>query len=255
MEKSEIAEKTREAIGKAAEGGKQIAVPFSGGLDSSIIAQVLKGRGDVLLITVGTKESDDVQWASRHSRQFAGKHIVHILGDDEIAKIYGVLKNGFGFGFLACDVLVAFYKACEIAKENGCGKIICGAGAEEVFIGYRKYLEEAGKGKKTVSEIRRGAVAFWHSENGDGKKIRKVAGEFGLEVEFPFLDEKVVEAAEKIADDKHLPEEDGLSKPVLREVAKELGVPEEIVLRPKKAMQYGSGVHKALMAMKKAGKI
>lgn len=251
---SELSGKIKSAVEKSAQGGMQIALPFSAGLDSAVIAQLLKGRGDVLLVTVGTKESDDVQWAGRFSREFAGKHIMHILNDDDIKRIYTELRDGFGFDFLACDVLVAFYKACEIAKENGCAKVICGAGAEEVFIGYRKFVERAEKGESACA-IRRDAVSFWHSEKGDGKKIAKVAGEFGLEVEVPFLDKEVVEEAGKIADEKHLPKSDGLNKPVLRDAARELGVPREICARPKKAMQYGSGVHKKLMEMKKKGEI
>jgi len=39
---------------------------------------------------------------------------------------------------------------------------------------------------------------------------------------------------------------DRLRKCILREVAKDLGVPQEIVKRPKKAAQYGSGIHKIL---------
>jgi asparagine synthase (glutamine-hydrolysing) len=41
-------------------------------------------------------------------------------------------------------------------------------------------------------------------------------------------------------------ENDRLRKCILREVAAEVGVPPEIVKRPKKAAQYGSGIHKLL---------
>jgi len=41
-------------------------------------------------------------------------------------------------------------------------------------------------------------------------------------------------------------ENDNLRKCILREVAFELGVPSEIVKRPKKAAQYGSGIDKIL---------
>jgi len=41
--------------------------------------------------------------------------------------------------------------------------------------------------------------------------------------------------------------EDNLRKCILREIAKDLGVPLEIVRRPKKAAQYGSGIHKILV--------
>lgn len=37
-----------------------------------------------------------------------------------------------------------------------------------------------------------------------------------------------------------------MRKCILREVASQMGVPPEIVKRPKKAAQYGSGIHKIL---------
>ena len=37
-----------------------------------------------------------------------------------------------------------------------------------------------------------------------------------------------------------------LRKCILREIASDIGVPKDVVLRPKKAAQYGSGVHKIL---------
>lgn len=250
----QLKEKIKSAVGKSAEGGCNVAIPFSAGLDSSLIARIIGKRKNAMLITVGTADSDDVKWSEKYSSQIGTRHEVCRISDEEIISIYRKL-SALGFDFLACDILISFCKACEIAKENGCAKVVCGAGAEEVFIGYKKYVDEIKKGGKTVSQIRKDAIAFWHSEKGDGAKIRKVAEEFGLEVAFPFLDKEVVEAAGKIADEKHLPKEDGLSKPALREAAKELGVPIEIVLRPKKAMQYGSGVHKKLIEMKKKGEI
>lgn len=249
-----LSEKIRSAIAKSAQGAPQSAVPFSAGLDSSIIAHVLKGRGDVLLITVGVKGSDDVNWAEEHSRNFAGKHIVHILTEQEILAIYKELRDGFGFGFLACDILVSFYKACEIASENGCANVICGAGAEEVFMGYKKYLKEIEDGKK-VSEIRKHAISLWNSPQGDGAKLGEIAEKFKMRMKAPFLDDGVISSASAIPEGEHLPKEDNLTKPVLREVALEMGINDEIAKRPKKAMQYGSGVHKILMSLRKKGEI
>jgi asparagine synthase (glutamine-hydrolysing) len=42
-------------------------------------------------------------------------------------------------------------------------------------------------------------------------------------------------------------EDENLRKCILREVASDLEVPQDIVRRPKKAAQYGSGVHKILV--------
>jgi len=44
-----------------------------------------------------------------------------------------------------------------------------------------------------------------------------------------------------------LDDDDNLRKCILREIAKDIGVPSEIVRRPKKAAQYGSGIHKILV--------
>jgi len=44
---------------------------------------------------------------------------------------------------------------------------------------------------------------------------------------------------------------DTLRKPVLRETAKLFGLSENITRRPKKAMQYGSGAHKAIQRLAK----
>lgn len=40
---------------------------------------------------------------------------------------------------------------------------------------------------------------------------------------------------------------DSLRKCILREIAADIGVPMEIVRRPKKAAQYGSGINKILV--------
>ncbi|MEM2092508.1 MAG: asparagine synthase-related protein, partial [Candidatus Bathyarchaeia archaeon] len=40
--------------------------------------------------------------------------------------------------------------------------------------------------------------------------------------------------------------DDPLRKRILRHLARHMGLPQEVYLRPKKAIQYGSGVSKAL---------
>ncbi len=69
-----------------------------------------------------------------------------------------------------------------------------------------------------------------------------------VELRVPYLDLDVVRLALKIPMKYKLNgDEDGLRKCILRSVASDIGVPYEIVRRPKKAAQYGSGVHKILM--------
>jgi len=69
-----------------------------------------------------------------------------------------------------------------------------------------------------------------------------------VELRVPYLDLDVINMAMNIPIKYKInSENDLLRKCILREVAQELGVPKEIVKRPKKAAQYGSGIHKMLV--------
>jgi len=69
----------------------------------------------------------------------------------------------------------------------------------------------------------------------------------GVELRVPFLDKEVIKTAFKIPMQFKIESEtDLLRKHILRQVALEMGVPEFIAQRPKKAAQYGSGIHKIL---------
>ena len=69
-----------------------------------------------------------------------------------------------------------------------------------------------------------------------------------VELRVPYLDYELVNLALKVPMIYKLGYgEDNLRKCILREIAKDIGVPSEIVRRPKKAAQYGSGIHKILV--------
>ena len=68
-----------------------------------------------------------------------------------------------------------------------------------------------------------------------------------VELRVPFLDKKVINTA------LHMPvkylldsAEDNMRKHILWDVAYEIGVPEQIAYRPKKAAQYGTGIDKII---------
>jgi asparagine synthase (glutamine-hydrolysing) len=69
----------------------------------------------------------------------------------------------------------------------------------------------------------------------------------GVELRVPFLDKDIIDIALDIpAGYKIRDSEDVLRKHILRDVAKDLGVPDYIADRPKKAAQYGTGINKIL---------
>ncbi|MGZ7050062.1 MAG: asparagine synthase C-terminal domain-containing protein, partial [Methanobacterium sp.] len=68
-----------------------------------------------------------------------------------------------------------------------------------------------------------------------------------IELRVPYLDMDIINTAMNIPMKYKISgKEDNLRKCILREIGAELGLPQEIVKRPKKAAQYGSGIHKML---------
>ncbi len=88
------------------------------------------------------------------------------------------------------------------------------------------------------------------------ERDRTIANAAGVELLLPYLDARII----NFATDLNLNQlfvktgQQVLNKYILRQVAKEIGLPEIIAERPKKAMQYGSGTMKNLKKQAKRNK-
>jgi asparagine synthase (glutamine-hydrolysing) len=78
---------------------------------------------------------------------------------------------------------------------------------------------------------------------------RRVAEYHGKTLAMPFLSAAVTDFAGGLATEELFTE--GMNKAVLRVAASSLGVPDRMAARPKKAMQYGSGVSASLRSVLK----
>jgi asparagine synthase (glutamine-hydrolysing) len=76
-------------------------------------------------------------------------------------------------------------------------------------------------------------------------EISNISRQFGVEVRQPFLSEKFVRFAKSIPIERKIKgPNDMIRKHALREAAMKIGVPRESAMKPKKALQYGSLIHK-----------
>jgi len=87
--------------------------------------------------------------------------------------------------------------------------------------------------------------------SGDCESQDLVAKNFGMRTAYPFLYPPFVREVLATPLSERLGTRDD-KKPLLRKIAAELGVPQIAIDRKKKAMQYGSGVHKILVRNIKA---
>jgi asparagine synthase (glutamine-hydrolysing) len=130
------------------------------------------------------------------------------------------------------SVLVALALAFEVPST---GPLLLGQGADELFAGYAHFrgLSEPEAENRRASDWRKLVDEDWPA-------TLDLAKSAGVRLGAPFLDPEVSGAA--FAQRLSVVGESELTKPLLREWAKHRGIPESIAKRPKRAIQYGSGV-------------
>lgn len=215
--------------------GKNIAIAFSGGLDSNLIAAIAGGYAeDITLYTVGTDDAHDVR-AARADAEKMNRKWEHIPLNEE--SVLNALKNMIDLTGtedpVALSFEIPFFMVCAGSKEKD---IMTGQGADELFAGYAKYK---GLGKEELT-VRRKEDMIKLNEITIPIEIA-VAKHFGKTIHYPFLNKELIDAVEMLDAERLMSAEDPISrKRVLREIAISGGHP-EIALKEKKAAQYGSG--------------
>ncbi|MFH1510456.1 MAG: diphthine--ammonia ligase, partial [Candidatus Woesearchaeota archaeon] len=121
-------------------------------------------------------------------------------------------------------------------KKDGCRVIFSGLGSEELFAGYERHRNSLDINQECIS----GLLKMYER---DLYRDDVVTMYNGLELRTPFLDTKLVDYSLKIPAGKKLGSEDKL---VLRSVARNIGIPEFISGRKKRAAQYGSNFLKGI---------
>lgn len=225
------------AIERAAGGSRELTILYSGGLDSSVIAWVLRPARP-RLFTIGAPGSADLESARSGARELGlpveeglvnGSRVRRTL--DRWAEELVPLKEP------ARSVAVATALALEMAPP---GRLLMGQGADELFLGYAHFRG------LSAAEARLRQVADWSAlVDRDWPRAQRIARALGRELVSPYLDHEV-EAAARACAASSLGKEGEPMKPMLRAAARVLGLPDSLATRPKRALQYGSGVARLL---------
>jgi len=237
---SRLSELFVEGVKNTAQG--EIAILFSGGLDSTLIATVARQfTTKPLLVTAGIAGSQDLEAARKIAKELDLPHKEVVLTEDEIVKVYKKCYKIRKGDLLKVELMVPVFSCCREAARAGKWKILSGSGAEELFIGYDRYFKYKGKQleKLLVKEIA-------DLPNGDCGAQDLIAKNFGIRAAFPFLYPPFVKEVLATPLKERLGTRED-KKPLLRKIASALDVPQDAIDRKKKAMQYGSGVHKILV--------
>ncbi len=214
-------------------------IAFSGGVDSSLLAAMY----DVPLISVtaSEKEEEHVKWAARE----LGREL-HVLKFDEktvesvLPEVVTAVEEASPFHV---SIGIPVYLALKKAKELGFDSMMFGQGADELFGGYKKYENYAGK--EELFWILKRDVEMLGVNNLE--RDTKLAYRVGVNLMTPYLQWDIIRAVMKIPGDYRVRKENGeiVRKYALRKIAEKY-LPKEIAYRQKKAVQYSTRTVKLL---------
>lgn len=237
------------ALQKAvAEGlAPKTGLAFSGGVDSSLISAL--ARSDITLYSVGFEGSHDLQHAQYAAEVLGLNGNLHakIITQKEIEEhIPDVIRSVKGTDPMAVEIGLPLFIAAREAHKDGMKVMLSGQGADELFAGYQRYIrslhlaDEIEKDVKNLVEI-------------GIDRDRAVASANSIELRTPYLDRNVIEMGLQIAPELKIRKKDGnyVRKYILRRVAENI-IPHELAWMEKKAIQYGTGVHRELGRLAKS---
>ncbi len=251
------------AVEKRVENIVNIGLIFSGGVDSTILAVILKDIAEkrekdenlkplhIKLYAVGLENSQDISFSKRIAEDL-GLELKTVIIDEEIIRnsVEDVLTAIEDANIMKLGVGMTIYLATKAIHEDGIKVALSGQGADELFGGYNRYLKHFEDNTlfdayfNLDEEIYHDIANLYHVnlERDDAVSMAN-----GVELRVPFLDKEVINLALDIPGKfKIKNNEDLLRKHIIRDLALDIGVPEYIALRPKKAAQYGSGINKKL---------
>ncbi|MEW6529084.1 MAG: asparagine synthase C-terminal domain-containing protein [Candidatus Micrarchaeota archaeon] len=221
----------------------KIAIAFSGGLDSTVLATIAKKRSNVFLFSAGINGSDDLVYSEKIAKELNVPLEKIILDETRILDIYKKIYSFCPNNFLKIEIGVPIYAVCDAAQHKGLNAILFGSGSEELFVGYDRYYKYLEQGDD-LDKILKNEFETLKSE--DIGMIKKIAYKCGMEARFPFYNNKLAELVFQIPLEERIVERE-LKKGILREMGKIIGASTLALARKKKAIQYGSGVHKILL--------
>ena len=230
---------------------KKIGVAFSGGVDSTLLAKLVKDMGhDVHLLTIGFQDSHDINFAKEVNQILNFPHSISEIDPEKFKGVSQKINQTIKSDNLSWNEnSIAFHYVAEFAQKNELKTVATANGIDELFCGYNSYREAIEKGEDEVTRMMDEKLK---NEAEMMIAVNKVTAEFGVKMVQPFLSQSFVDYSKIIPVSEKIHGQDDMQrKHPIRELAMDYGVPEVAAQKQKKALQYGSQIHKSLLKSRK----
>ena len=227
----------------------KIAVAFSGGVDSSLLAKICHDLGkQMILVTIGFPGSHDIGFATAIASKMGMKcRTLEIDFDDFQEKMRQIQETIKCKNTSHIENCIGYFYVCKLAKQFNFKVILSANGCDELFCGYDGYRRAYKGGEPAIMKLMEEKIV---NELALVEEITMVAEQFGVVVRQPFLSNAFIKFAKTIPLNQKIKGSDDMTrKHILRQEALSLGVPVEAAMKPKKALQYGTLIHKHFKKM------
>ncbi len=243
----------RHSIKERVSGLKEVAIAFSGGLDSGLTAFLAKVAGvNAHLIHISLTNQPEIEYAKKAAEKLRMPIHVFVYNEKDVERVLpSVLWLIEEPSPVMASIGIPFYWAAEKAADMQFKVMLAGQGADELFGGYARYLKDYARcGSERVQRTILNDIFSMYEANFE--RDSKICNFHNVELRMPFATYQIAKFAMDLPLELKIESpSDMLRKLVLRRVAKNLGLPELIVGKPKRAIQYTTGTTKALKKLAK----
>ena len=225
-------------------GINKIGIAFSGGIDSTLLAMICKNMNiDTTLFTVGFPDSNDIEFSKSISHKINMNHKILEIDKGDLAAITKKIKNEISCSNTShIENCIAFSYIAKLASKNDTPVVLTANGFDELFCGYNNFRLIFNQGSDTINKTIESKIL---NELELTNEIKQVAKEYRVSILQPFLSKGFISVAMKFPIyNKIVSNDDVLRKHIIRKIALSFDLPPEVIFRRKKAIQYGSLIHK-----------
>ena len=233
MYNSDLIDALFATVSEYLKGINKIGIAFSGGIDSTLLAIICKNMNiDTTLLTVGFPDSNDIGFSKSISQKIKMNHkISKKITNEMTCRNLSHIENCIAFRYIA-----------QLASNNGLSVVLTANGFDELFCGYNNFRFIFNQDNDTINKTIESKIL---NELELINEIKQVVEKYNISILQPFLSKGFISIAMKFPIyNKIVSHDDVLRKHIIRKIALSFEIPPEVIIRRKKALQYGSLIHK-----------